>query len=158
MDTALAIVSIILILTGFLGSVLPVLPGAPLSWSGLLVLHFSKYADFSFTFLAGSFGIMVVITALDYFIPLWGTKKFGGTRGGVIGSGIGVVIGLFFLPIGIIAGPFLGALIGELLQNPNESKKALRSATGSFVGFLLGTGFKLAFCGWTLWQFFKAVT
>jgi uncharacterized protein YqgC (DUF456 family) len=158
MDTALAVISALLILTGFLGSVLPVLPGAPLAWIGLLILHFSAHVDFSFTFFAVSFAVMAVITALDYIIPIWGTKRFGGTRGGVIGSAIGIVIGLFFLPIGIIAGPFLGALIGELLQNPKSSKKALRSATGSFIGFLLGTGLKFAFCGWALWEYFKAVT
>lgn len=158
MDTALAVISAILLLTGFFGSILPVLPGVPLSWVGLLLLHFSKHADFSFTFLAVSFALMAAITALDYFIPIWGTKKFGGTRGGVIGSGIGLVIGFFFLPIGLIAGPFLGALIGELVQNPKATDKALRSATGSFAGFLLGTGLKLAYCGWAVWQYIKAVT
>lgn len=157
MDIALAVIAAILLLTGFFGSILPVLPGVPLSWIGLLLLHFSVYADFSVTFLSVSFAVMALITALDYIIPVWGTKRFGGTRGGVIGSSVGLVAGLFFMPVGIVAGPFLGALIGELINSPKETKKALRSATGSFIGFLLGTGFKLAFCGWAVWQYIKAV-
>lgn len=157
MDVALAVLSALLLLAGFFGSVLPVLPGPPLSWLGLLILHFSVYAAFSTGFLFISFLVMAAVTALDYIIPVWGTKRFGGSRGGVIGSTLGLIAGLFFLPIGIIAGPFLGALAGELLQNPKESRRALRSAAGSFVGFLLGTGIKLAFAGWAVWQYTKAV-
>lgn len=158
LDIVLAVLAAVLVLGGFFGSVLPVLPGPPLSWAGLLLLHFSEYAAFSTGFLSLSFLVMAVVTALDYFIPVWGTKRFGGSRGGVIGSALGLVAGLFFLPIGIIAGPFLGALAGELIQHPKETRRALRSAAGSFIGFLLSTGIKLAFAGWVLWQYIKAVS
>lgn len=157
MDILLACLAALLLLLGFFGSVLPVLPGPPLSWIALLLLHFSSLAQFSGTFLLVSFTVMAAVTILDYFIPIWGTKRFGGTRSGVIGSTIGLVLGLFFMPVGIIAGPFLGALVGELLHAPDQGKRALRSAIGSFIGFLLGTGFKLAFCAWAIWIWFSEV-
>lgn len=158
MDITLAVFAALLVVGGFFGSLLPVLPGPPLSWSGLLVLHFSEYVTFSSGFLFISFLVMAAVSALDYLIPVWGTKRFGGSRGGVVGSALGLVAGLFFLPIGIIAGPFLGALAGELLQRPKETRRALRSAAGSFIGFLLSTGIKLAYAGWALWQLIKAVS
>jgi hypothetical protein len=157
MDILLAFLAASFILVGFFGSILPVLPGPPLSWIGLLLLHFSRFADFSTRFLAVSFVVMAVIAALDYFIPIWGAKRFGGTRSGVIGSTVGLIIGLFFMPLGVVAGPFLGALIGELLHAPNERKRALKSAIGSFIGFLLGTGLKLVFCAWAIATWLSAV-
>ncbi|MCA1763267.1 MAG: DUF456 domain-containing protein [Cryomorphaceae bacterium] len=157
MDIALAIFGGIFVFVGILGSLLPVIPGPPLSWVGLLLIHFSAYADFTTTFLVVSAVVMVAVTVLDYFIPIWGTKRFGGSRAGVVGSTVGLVVGLFFGPIGIILGPFLGALIGELAVNQKETKKALRSATGSFAGFLLGTGLKLIYGGFAAWYYVKAV-
>lgn len=157
MDIALAILAALLILAGLAGSVLPVLPGPPLCWVGLLVLQFTEFVDFTTTFLLVMFAIMVLVTALDYFIPIWGTKRFGGTRAGVRGSIVGLVVGLFFGPVGIVLGPFLGALAGELLVNQTEMKKALKSATGSFVGFLLGTGIKLVYGGFAIWYYISAI-
>lgn len=157
MDIALAIFGGLFIFAGILGSLLPVIPGPPLSWGGLLLIHFSDYTSFSTTFLVVSAVAMVAVTVLDYFIPIWGTKRFGGSRAGVVGSTVGLIIGLFFGPIGIIFGPFLGALIGELAVNRKETKKALRSATGSFVGFVLGTGLKLIYGGFAAWYYAKEV-
>ncbi len=150
METALFILAGILLLLGFFGSILPVLPGPPLSWLGLLALHFTEKMEFSNSFLIWSFVVMALIAALDYFIPIWGTKRFGGSRSGVIGSVVGLVVGLFFMPFGIIVGPFLGAMLGELSHQPNEMRKALRSATGSFVGFLVGTWLKLMYGAWAI--------
>lgn len=157
MELVLVILCGIFVVVGLLGSVLPVLPGPALSWVGILILHFTSYADFSNGFLIGTAVAMVVISVLDYFIPIWGTKRFGGTKSGVTGSTVGLVAGLFFPPLGIILGPFLGALIGEILANRKEFKKAVRSATGSFLGFLLGTGLKLIYCGILIYYYFKAV-
>jgi len=86
----------------------------------------------------------VTVTALDYIIPPYATKKFGGSRRGVIGSSIGIVVGIFlFPPLGIIVFPFVGALIGEFMTGKDQ-KAAFRSATGAFVGFVSGTMLKLA--------------
>lgn len=99
---------------------------------------------------------MIVISVLDYLIPIWGTKKFGGSKAGVMGSTIGLIVGIFFGPLGIILGPFAGALLGELLVNKTEFKGAMKSATGSFIGFLLSTGLKLIYGGFTAFYFLKA--
>jgi len=83
----------------------------------------------------------------DYILPVWATKKFGGSKRGVWGATIGLIIGIFFFPpIGLIVGPFVGAFIGEISSNQNQSK-ALNSAIGSFIGFLMGTGLKFAVSG-----------
>lgn len=158
MDVFLAILGSILILSGLVGSVAPILPGPPLSWLGVLLLHFTDYADFSNAFLIISAFFMILITVLDYLIPMWGTKKFGGSRAGVIGSTLGLLVGIFvFPPFGIIVGPFAGAFIGELLMNREDTQKALKSATGSFIGFLLGTGLKLVFGGIMAFYFVAAL-
>ena len=157
MDIFLAILSGILVIMGILGSVLPVLPGPPLAWGGLLVLNFSKYADFSISFMVIMAGIMLVVTVLDFVIPAWGTKKFGGSKAGVTGSAVGLIVGLFFGPLGIVLGPFVGAFLGEFIANRTEFQIALKSATGSFIGFLLSTGLKLIYGGMCAFYFFKAV-
>lgn len=157
MEIALVIVSGLFVLIGVLGAILPVLPGPIISWVGILILHFTDYAEYSTSFLVVSALIVVVITVLDYFIPIWGTKRFGGTKAGVTGSTVGLVAGLFFPPLGLIIGPFVGALIGEILANRKEFKKALKSATGSFIGFLVGTGLKLIYCGVMIYYYFAAV-
>ncbi|HKK40234.1 MAG TPA: DUF456 domain-containing protein [Cryomorphaceae bacterium] len=157
MEIALAILSGLFLIIGLLGAILPVLPGPILSWVGILILHFTDYAEYTTTFLVVSALIVIAITVLDYFIPIWGTKKFGGTKAGVTGSTVGLIVGLFFPPLGLIIGPFAGALIGEILANRKEFKKALKSATGSFLGFLVGTGLKLIYCGVMIYYFFVAV-
>lgn len=157
MDIFLAILSGVLIFLGILGSLLPVLPGTPLAWLGILLLHFTKYADFSFTFWIIFTLVMLLISVLDYFIPIWGTKHFGGTKAGVYGATIGLIVGLFLGPVGIVAGPFIGAFIGELIVNRRDVNRALKSATGSFIGFLLGIGLKLTFCGFAIYYYIQAV-
>ena len=143
-DYLLAVLAGIMMVVGILGCLLPVLPGPPLSFAGLLVLHFSRFADFSSTFLITWGCVTIVVTILDYVVPIWGTKKFGGSKSGMWGAGIGLVAGIFFLPpIGIIVGPFAGAVIGEALTGKNTSS-ALRAGLGSFLGFLAGVGIKLA--------------
>jgi hypothetical protein len=80
---------------------------------------------------------------LDYIIPALGTKKFGGSKYGIIGTTVGLLIGLIFLgPFGIIIGPFIGAFTGELIHDNENSNRALKAAFGSFIGFLFSTGLK----------------
>lgn len=143
-DILLVILAFLLLLVGLAGAIVPVLPGPPLSYAGLLVLQWSGYGGFTPTFLWIWAGITVVVTVVDYFLPAWMTRRFGGSRAATIGSLLGVVAGLFlFPPIGLIVGPFLGALIGELIHDGTDSAKALRVALGSFVAFICGTGAKL---------------
>ena len=177
MDIFLIILGAICLLLGIIGCVAPVLLGVPLSYVGLLLLHFTDRVQFSWQFLTIWAVIVVVIQLLDYFIPAWGTKKFGGSKYGVWGSTIGLVVGLFMGPWGIIIGPFLGAVVGELIYfnrhpqttlneteqslNNVEQKKnsnlnrALRAGLGSFIGLLTGTILKLICCGMMVFYFVK---
>ena len=142
---------------GLLGCVLPVLPGPPLSYAGLLLLHFSKYAQFSPRFLVMFGAVTVIVTVLDYVVPLWGTKKFGGSKAGIWGATVGLVIGIFVLPpIGVIIGPFAGAVIGEAITG-KKSSEALRAGFGSLMGFLMGVGIKLVASAVMSYHFIKAL-
>ena len=115
MDILLIILGAICLLLGLIGCVAPVIPGVPLSYVGLLLLHFTDRVQFSWQFLTVWAVIVIVIQVLDYFIPAWGTKKFGGSKYGVWGSTIGLLLGFFMGPWGIIVGPFVGAVVGELI-------------------------------------------
>ncbi len=155
MDIVLIIFGIFFLIAGILGCILPVLPGPPLSYVGLLLLHFTSKYQFTSGFLILWAVITVVVYAIDYVIPVWGTKKFGGSKRGVWGSIIGLVIGFFFFPpFGIIIGPFAGAVIGEITSG-KETGAALKSGFGSFVGFLTGTILKLIVSGMMTWYFGK---
>ena len=145
MDILLLIAGIACLLAGLAGAVLP-LPGPPLSLAGLILLHISKFAEFSDTVLYTLGFVTIVIVVLDYYIPIWGTKKFGGTKYGAIGATVGLVVGFFFIPaIGMFIGTFLGALLGELIGG-SKFNSALKSAVGSFVGFLTGIIIKVILC------------
>lgn len=155
MDYVLIVAAIILMLAGLAGCILPVVPGPPLNYAGLLLLHFTSRYQFSTRFLIIWAVITVVVLALDYIIPVWGTKKFGGSKRGIWGSIFGLLAGLFFFPpFGIIVGPFVGAVIGELSAGKN-SGAALKSGFGSFLGFLMGALIKLITSGMMIWYFIK---
>lgn len=142
-DYLLLTTGIILMLGGIIGCILPVIPGPPLSFLGLILLHLSRFAQFSTKFLIIMGTVAVIVTALDYLVPLWGTKKLGGSRAGIWGAGIGMMVGIFFFPpLGIILGPFLGAVIAELYKGA-QFHQSIRSGLGSLVGFMAGTGLKM---------------
>lgn len=139
MDIFLIVIGFIFSLIGILGSLLPILPGPLASWVGLLLLYLTKTVPTDWTFLGITLAIAILITVIDNFIPIIGTKKFGGTKFGVVGATIGLIIGLFFGILGIIVGPFLGAFIGEIIKDSKNSNKAFKAALGSFIGFLAST-------------------
>jgi uncharacterized protein len=145
MDILWLVLGILFMLGGLAGSLLPILPGPPLCYAALLILQLRSSPPFTLNFLLIWALITVVITAFDYVIPTYSTKKFGGSKYGVWGCMIGLIVGLWLGPVGIILGPFLGAFIGELISN-NSSDQALKAALGSFVGFLAGTLLKLVTC------------
>lgn len=162
MDILLLVLGFLCIILGILGSVLPVLPGPPLSWVGLLLLHLTKTLPEDWTFLGITLVIAIIIFVLDYIIPVVGTKKFGGTKYGMIGTTVGLLIAIFFPvlgPFGIIIWPFVGALAGELI-NKADSKTATKAAFGSFLGFITGTFMKflvsVIYAGlfiWKVWEY-----
>jgi len=136
MDIFLLVVATFFMLLGIIGSFLPVLPGPLTSWFGLLIFHLTDAIPMNWTFIIITFIIAMIIWLLDYIIPAMGTKKFGGSKAGMIGTTLGLIVGLIApIPGGIIIGPFVGAFIGEM-SNKNDSKTALKAAFGSFLGFL----------------------
>lgn len=155
-DIILIILGILCLLAGLAGCILPALPGPPLSYAGLLLLHFTDKVQFSTSQLVIWLIIVVVIQVLDYFVPMLGSKYTGGTSWGTRGCMAGTIVGLFFMPWGIILGPFLGAFIGELLGG-SETRQALKSGIGSLLGFLLGTVLKCAVCGYFIYLFISAL-
>ncbi len=160
MDILLLFLGCIFIVLGIIGSFLPILPGPITGWVGLLLIHLTDAIPQNWTFLGITLGIAILIWFLDYIIPALGTKRFGGSKYGIYGTTIGLIIGLIFLgPLGIIIGPFAGALIGELIYDGNDSKRAFRAAFGAFVGFLFSTGLKfivsLIFAGLFISKFWE---
>jgi uncharacterized protein YqgC (DUF456 family) len=158
MDYVLLILGFICILLGILGSILPGLPGPPVSYLGLLLIHWTRFASFSNRMLIILAAIVAVVAVLDYI---------GGSRAGVRGSTIGLIIGMILLPIfgivlgpfglfGILGGPFLGAWIGEIYAG-KESRQALRAAFGSFIGFLAGTLMKIVLSVVLAFFYFRTV-
>ena len=143
-DTLLLIGSIICLFIGLAGAVLP-LPGPPISLIGLFMVHYSKYAQFDRTTLTFFVLLTLGMSVFDYYAPIWGIKKFGGTKYGSWGSTIGLLLGLFFTPIGMFLGAFLGAFLGEILGK-TEPKIALKAAVGSFIGLITGIVGKVLLC------------
>ena len=158
LDIILIVFGAICLLLGLAGSILPVLPGPPLSYVGILLLHFTDCVQFSITQLV-IWGILVLLTiAADYILPVIGVKKWNGSKWGNIGCIVGMIAGIFiFPPWGIIFGPFVGAVLGELLFAKKKTPEALKAGFGAFIGFILGTVFKLAVCGWLIFCFVKAL-
>lgn len=155
LDILLIILGFIFLFSGIIGCVLPVIPGPPLSYIGLLMLHFTKKYHFEADFLFLWATIAIGVTILDYYIPIWGAKKYGASKRAIWGSIIGLLFGLFlFPPFGIIIGPFVGAVIGEYSIGKNSSE-ALRSGFGTFMGFLGGTLIKLIVSGLMLFYYIK---
>jgi len=157
MDILLISIGFILCLVGIVGSVLPVLPGPPFGWLGLLLLELTETIPNNYWFLGITFIIAIGIFILDYMMPAISTKKFGGSKAGAIGSIIGLIVGLLApIPFGFLIGPFVGAFIGELVFNKTESKQALKAAFGSFLGFIASTFMKLLvsfiFLGFFIWD------
>jgi uncharacterized protein YqgC (DUF456 family) len=145
MDIFLLILGFLFVILGIIGSFLPILPGPVTGWVGLLLLHLTNVVEKDWTFLGITLAVAVLVWLVDYIIPAIGTKKFGGSKYGVYGSMIGLFVGIIFLgPLGIIIGPFFGALVGELLKDSKDTNKALKAALGSFIGFLISTGLKFA--------------
>jgi uncharacterized protein YqgC (DUF456 family) len=150
MDLVIQILAVILGIAGLLGCILPVLPGPPLSFIGLVLLFFKSESTMAWPFLLLWGIIAVVVTVLDYLVPAYFTKIAGGSRAATRFALAGMLLGIvFFPPLGMIIGAFLGALLGEILYNRKEGGLAgsLKPAFGSFLGFLFGVGLKLVASG-----------
>ena len=156
MNTALLVIAILCVVVGLVGSVVPGLPGPPLSWVGLLLFAFTTRAWTNVWWVVGITGvIMLFLTVLDYLVPGWAAKHQGGSRRGMHGANIGALVSLVVFPVlgivigpanlvGIILGPFVGAYIGELTNGTNGTV-ALKAAFASCLGLLVSTLVKFLF-------------
>ena len=157
MDLLLSICAIVCGVVGVVGSVVPVLPGPALSFVGMVLAYF-RGGDYISTRLLWIWGIItLIITVLDYILPGYFSKMFGGTKAGITGATIGVFAGLFMGPIGIILGPFVGAVIGELLHEKQNLGRAITVGFGSLLSFLVGSGLKLITTGMMLYYVIKDI-
>lgn len=157
LDIILIILGSICLIVGLIGCILPMIPGPPISYAGLLLLHITDMVQFSTAQLLFWLLLVVIVQVLDYFTPILGSKYSGGTKWGSWGCLIGSVVGvIFFSPWGIIVGPFAGAFIGELLGD-RSTRDALKSGIGALLGFLLGTVVKVVVCGYFVWCFIKVL-
>ena len=145
MEIILIVLSFLLVLGGLAGCVLPVLPGPPLAYIGMLLVHITDKAEISWAQLVSWLVLVVVLQVLDYITPLLGSKYSGGSEHGNRGCVAGTILGLFFMPWGIVLGPFLGAVLGEMLGG-RDLEHALKAGFGTFLGVVFGVLLKMALC------------
>ena len=140
MDIVLLIVAWIAVLMGMGGIFLPMMPGVPLIWMGILIIGWmTGFEALSGAVVAATGVIMILSQGVDYVAGTIGAKALGATPMGTMGAFIGVIVGLLTLgALGVIIGPFIGALLAELMAGRTEWQ-AIRSGMGTFIGFLGGT-------------------
>ncbi|NLT03602.1 MAG: DUF456 domain-containing protein [Bacteroidales bacterium] len=158
MDILIIILGALMVLVGIAGSVLPVLPGLPVSWLGLLLLKFTERAadELSWSTVLWTGLFMLVVSLLDSILPVWGTKKLGGGRRVVVGASLGLLFGFFAGLPGILLGPFVGAFLGGLTEG-HSFWLSIRQAMGAFLGFFAGIFLKLVCGGVIAWCFVAAL-
>lgn len=158
MDIFLIVVGAIGLVIAFAGCFLPLLPGPPIAYFSLWLVHFTTQAHFTTGQLVLWGCLVVFVQIADYLTPVMGTRYSGGSRLGNWGCAIGTIAGLFlFAPWGILFGPFLGAFVGELMDG-KQSIDALKAGFGAFIGFLLGVVLKVALCGYFIYCFIEGLT
>lgn len=156
MEIIWIILGAVFIIAGLIGAFLPIVPGLPLSYVGLVILQL-LHAPFTVTFMLVWLGLVIIFSfVLDNVIPAWATKRSGGSAYGVTGSVIGLIAGLFFPPIGFVVGPLIGAFVGEMISG-QKSDRALRSALGAFAGFMVATGLKVMAAGMIAFYYFTNI-
>ncbi len=145
MDVTLSICALVLALLGLIGSIVPVLPGAVLSFGALLLSYFTSSPIVTTTELLVWLAVAVAISVIDSILPVYLTKRLGGSKSGVWGATIGMIVGFIaFPPLGVIFGPIFGAVMGELINDKEDVNRAIKVGMASFAAFLVGTGLKFA--------------
>lgn len=152
----LQIIAVVLAVAGIVGSVMPVLPGPPLGWIAMLCVFFCDGSNASgepmtLACLLIWLAITVVVTVLDYIVPAYMTKVTGGHKAASRGALIGMILGIFFTPVGMILGSLIGAFVGEFVFENSGAWVSFKATMGTFIGFLCGTLMKLAVSGAMAW-------
>lgn len=142
-QTILYLLAALLMLVGLAGTVLPALPGIPLVFVGMVIAAWAgdfQYVGWGWLVVLGI--LTVLSLGIDLLAGTMGAKRVGASRLALIGAVVGALVGLFFGPLGLFAGPFLGALAGELI-NRRDLGHATRVGVGTWLGILLGTVLKV---------------
>ena len=155
METLLIIAAVLCGIIGIIGSVVPILPGATISFVGVICAYMTEGSTISQTTLWVWGIITLIICIIDYILPGYFSKVFGGSKAGITGATIGVFVGLFMGPIGIILGPFLGAVAGERFNQNRSLGEAIKVGFGSLISFIVGTGLKLIVTGMMMYYIWK---
>ena len=154
-DYLLLFISLITLLMGLIGSIIPVIPGPILTYISIIILISSIDQSMPFNTLM-IWGIIVIFfSIIENFIQFYSVKLFGGKKLAIVGSTIGFLIGLFIPPVGFIIGTFFGAFIGAFIDYKNNTRKALKIAFGSFVGFFGSIVLKLIISFYFLYEYFR---
>jgi len=144
MDLFYLTISFLFMVLGLIGCFFPVIPGPLTGWFGFLFLYQIEQIKTNKTLLIITFIIALLVFLVDYIIPVLGTKIFGGSKKGVIGASIGLIIGIILLgPFGLLIGPFFGALMGELINDNKNFGLAIKASLGTILGLI--SGFVLKF-------------
>lgn len=158
MDLLILVIGIVLMLIGLIGCFVPVIPGPPICYLSLLVIHFFSDYSLPIEFLINWAIVMTAITVLDIWLQIYGVKRFGGKKMAIRGTTIGLVLGLFIPPFGFVIGPFIGAFVGAYLESTDkEFVQVTKIAFGSFVGLLSGVILKVVVCGVMIFQLFTSI-
>lgn len=158
METLIIILAVLAGVVGIIGSILPALPGPPLGWVGMLLLYFwgtganAAGVPMSTNTLVIWGAAVVIVSVVDYIVPMYLTKVTGGSKYASRGAMVGMIAGIILTPIGMILGSFLGAFFFEMYYADKPAGEALKVAFGSFLGFILGTGMKTIVSLLILWQ------
>jgi len=159
--SVLEIIAIICALFGIVGSIVPGLPGPPVSWIGILLVYVAgtqgKCEPISTTTLLIWLGVVTLVTVIDYVVPAWFTKMTGGHKQASTGAVIGLFVGLLVPPIGMILGALIGAFIGEYAFAQQSEANSLKAALGAFLGFITGTGLKIITTAIIMYQICKYI-
>lgn len=148
----LVVFAIIAAVIGLIGSIVPGIPGPPVSWVGLLLAYFCGGLNgsgnpMSLTFLLVWLVIVIVVTVLDYVLPAWFTRVTGGHKAAAVGAIVGLFAGLFIPPVGMIAGSIIGAFLAELFVEDRGVWDSFKASMGAFLGFIFTTGMKFIVSG-----------
>tara|TARA_B100000963_G_C22603587_1_gene661430 strand:+ start:975 stop:1448 length:474 start_codon:yes stop_codon:yes gene_type:complete len=155
-ESVILIISILFLIFGLIGSIIPIIPGPILSYLGIVFSYAFSLVDISLSELLIISLTTILVFLLDYIFQYFGVKKLGGGRMSLLGLVLGTILGLLFAPFGLILGPFFGAFAGAILENKNKSQ-SIKVAVGSLIGFISGTIVKFSFSVFLLWIFLKSI-
>lgn len=146
MDFLFFALTILLMILSIIGCIIPAIPGPILAYGALWLFYITDFNELTMNYMLILGAITTVVFFADYFLPPLITKQFGGSKQAAWGSIVGMLVGMFLTPIGIILGMLIGAFVGEYFFAKTGGVNSLTATIGTFLGFIVGTGLKLALC------------